>query len=269
MHARERALHPDALVVQVPQGPGLPGELHPGAALRAATVPEQPLDKVAAVWAASPAVADAVVARGFPAERVAWFPPAIAPVATAGPGDGILAMLPTHDLHACAAPLAALARLASVPVRVLPTVRSAAVEQLIAERLPGAELLAPCTDERRLAALAATSEVALAADPSDVFERRALTAAAAGCAIVAVTRGPAAAVLGDGVVAHSAGGLDAALERALADAGDRAGRAARLRESCDPSAVTRRIGELLADLPRLREELARRFSAERAVAAAG
>ena len=55
------------------------------------------------------------------------------------------------------------------PVRLLPTVFTRHLDRLVAEILPHAELLRPCSDEAPFASLAAIAEVVLALDSTDRF----------------------------------------------------------------------------------------------------
>jgi hypothetical protein len=82
-------------------------------------------------------------------------------------------------------------------VRLLPSVASPPLLGLIAKHAPHAETLPPITSELRLQTLAREADVVVDLDPSDVFGRRALNAAAAGAAVVTVPGGAAEAVLGD------------------------------------------------------------------------
>jgi hypothetical protein len=130
---------------------------------------------------------------------------------------------------------------ASTPLRVLPTVASLHLDRQLADALPRAELLGPCSDEARFADLAASADLVVAIDPADRFERRALVAAGVGAApITGNPAGPAAAVLGDEVVAD----LDArclALTHVLDDPGDRSERNRRVAAACSPKAVERHL----------------------------
>jgi hypothetical protein len=157
-------------------------------------------------------------------------------------GDGILAILPTHDPGAARAVINALRPMAgTTPVRLLPTVRSRGLEAAVAEQLDGVELLDPCSDEQRFAELAASADLVLACDPSDHYERHALVAAATGAAVVTTNRdGPAAWVLGTGI-ASSTEDLPAALAALMAEPGDRSERAELVAESCGPRALARQL----------------------------
>jgi hypothetical protein len=194
--------------------------------LRLAGVPDDRLPQRGQVWAASPTAVDALVAAGLPRERVAWVPPMVRPFACGPGGDGTVVLLGAHAPSPAARALAELARIAPGRVRVLPVAASPEVERLVHGALPDAEILPPCSSERRFAALAATADVVVCADPSDRFQRRALVAAAAGAAPVVLGPGAATAVLG----------RTPGLEDALGD-GDRARRAAAVRAACDGAAA--------------------------------
>lgn len=155
----------------------------------------------ATAWAASPAVRDALLEQGWPAEAIEL----IAPLAIEAPvgdgGSGVLIWLPTHDSSLTAALLSGLRDLGERPIGVLPSVRTPDVRRALREAVPHAELLPPTTDERVLAALAGRADLVIAVDPSDEFDRVALTAAAAGTPVVVRSGGPAEWVLGDQAVA--------------------------------------------------------------------
>ena len=242
--ARERVVHPAAGVMQV-------GAAHEAAVLRLAAVPAAPVPPGAAVWASCPAVAAAIIAAGVAPARVHVVAPAIGPAEQGPGGGGILAVLALHDAEASEAPLAALAALgAVVPVRILPVVRTAAAERLVADRLPEAELLAPCSTEPRFAELCATADAVLCAGGDDHFDRRALIAGATGAAVVTLAGGPAAWVLGPGVVGdEEAGSLAGALRLALAENGGRAERREAVLTRCARDEVGRVIRGLLTSAP--------------------
>jgi hypothetical protein len=201
-----------------------------------------PLGDAAAVWACSPAVADALVADGLSRARVKVVPPPVSAAPFGRGGTGVLAVLPAHDPVAARATMDALARIpAGISLRVLPSVWTRGLEQEVVERLPRAELLAPCSDEARFAALAGDADVVLAADASDRFERRALVAASVGAAPISLAPdGPAASVLGDQVVADQYSLAKALAERA-AEPGDRAVWAQRVLQECGAGALPRHL----------------------------
>jgi GT2 family glycosyltransferase len=224
---------PGAARIVVPAGPSAVHALE-GAVLRAGVLPAAggaPLE----AWAAAPDVAAALVAAGLDERRVHIVAPALHPVAPGPGGEGVLAILPAHDARACAATLRALR---DVPhVRLLPTVAARGLAEAVRNALPGAELLGPCADERRFSAIAGRAEIVLASDADDLFERRALIAAATGAAVVtARPDGPAATFAG----AHH----DLAAARAATDAAGRATRRANVLAACDQALIAARIVEL-------------------------
>ncbi|MEX2196853.1 MAG: glycosyltransferase family 2 protein [Thermoleophilaceae bacterium] len=245
--AVKRPPHPAAAAIRVATGSLLSLPAGSAAVARIAAVPRGALD-VAAVWAAAPALVDELVEGGFPRERAHWLPPAI-PQRPPGPGgEGILALFPAHDLDAAALLLEALSGLGDQRIRLLPNVKGALVTAFAAGRLPAAELLDPTSDERALGELAGSADVVCGSD-GDGFERRLLLAGAAGAAVVAPAGGAAAAVLGDGVgPTAGAGGLRAALERALADDTSRAARSDLVAMTCGHAAVGARLRELVERL---------------------
>jgi len=110
----------------------------------------------------------------------------------------VLVLLPTHDRPATRALLGAVRSAGPAgPVRVLPSVRTPDIARELREALPGAQLLGPCTDELALSALAADSDLVVALDHDDAFDRQALCAAASGAAVIVLGDGPAHWVLGD------------------------------------------------------------------------
>jgi GT2 family glycosyltransferase len=206
-----------------------------GAVLRAGVVPAaggEPLE----VWAAGPDVAAAFITAGLDARRVHIVAPPLRSVAAGAGGEGVLAILPAHDARACEATLRSLR---DVPdVRLLPTVAARGLAQAVRDRLPGAELLEPCADERRFAAIAGRADVVLAADADDLFERRALIAAATGAMVVTARRGgPAATFAG----AHH----DLAAAPAHADTTARAERRAVVLAATDQALIAARVTGLV------------------------
>jgi len=243
--ARRRLPVPDAAWVMVPTGArdlyavGRPANVVRLASARTAV----PLEESSAVWASCPSVAQDLIQAGVPAAKAAVVPPAIIASAPGSGGEGVLAILPVHDPARARLVLDALRGLpAPIPVRLLPTVFTRHLDRRIAEALPRAELLRPCSDEARFAGLAATADVVLALDETDRFERRALVAAGVGAAPITCTpAGPAASVLGTGAVADL-GDLGATLARLLAAPGDRLERAQRVSRTCAPEMV---LGQVL------------------------
>ena len=219
--------------IVVPAGPHAVHSLD-GAVLRAGVLPVgggAPME----AWAAAPDVAAALVAAGLDERRVRIVAPALHAVAPGSGGEGVLAILPAHDARACEATLRALRD--APDVRLLPTVAARGLTEAVRDALPGAELLGPCADERRFAAIAGRAEIVLAGDADDLFERRALIAAATGAAVVTTRRGgPAATFAG----AHH----DLVAARAQTDATGRATRRAHVLAACDQSLIAARIVEL-------------------------
>ena len=224
--ARRRRPIPGADWVFVPSGAHDRVELVEPAIVRLGA-PETalgPIEDARAIWASSPAVARALADHGLAADRIRFVPPPVLPATPGDGGEGVLAILPVHLPGLAATVLSALRFVAGrSAVRLLPTVWSRGLEQQIAERLPGAELLRPCSDEARFAVLAGAADVVVALDPCDRFERRALVAAGVGTEpVTGDPDGPAAAVLGDRVASGApdagalARALDASLEVALA-----------------------------------------------------
>jgi GT2 family glycosyltransferase len=206
-----------------------------GAVLRAGVLPAaggEPLE----VWAAGPDVAAAFIAAGLDARRVHIVAPPLPSVAAGAGGEGVLAILPAHDARACEATLRSLRDVRDV--RLLPTVAARGLAQAVRDALPGAELLEPCADERRFAAIAGGADVVLAADADDLFERRALIAAATGATVFTARRGgPAATVAG----AHD----DLAAALAHADATARADRRAAVLVATDQALMGARVAQLV------------------------
>lgn len=241
--ARQRSPVPGARWVSVPSGAHDPQEIRPPAIVRLARASAAArLQDAEAVWACSPAVATALVEQGLPAGRVEVVPPPVLRVPIGPGGGGVLALLPVHDRMQMRAVLDALQVLpAGTPLRLLPSVVTLGLDRQVAELLPHAELLGPCSDEARFAELAAGADVVLAVDAADRFERRALVAAGVGAApITANAAGPAAAVLGDTVVGDP-DALGPSLSGLLADPGDRRARALRVTDACSPEALAHHL----------------------------
>jgi GT2 family glycosyltransferase len=222
-----RPAHSDAICVQVPYAGSDPA---PGTVLRLAAMPSSELpEQVPAIWAASPRLCEQLTAAGLDPSRVAWLPPCV-PTGPAGPGgEGVLCILPGHDIDRSRHVIEALAE-GPPPwrIRVLPTAASIPLLTLVAERLPRAELLTPCPSDERLRELCLTADTVWCADPDDAFERGALVAAGAGAAVVCSADGPAQAVLGE-----------------LTQTGDRAMRAEAVARLCSEAACGDRIAERL------------------------
>jgi GT2 family glycosyltransferase len=237
--ARRRLPMPTATWVIVPAGPYDAPVVGPPTVVRLASARTAVrLRDAGGVWACAPSVADAVIDSGLPADRVTVVPPPVLPATPQPGGSGVLAILPVHDPDQARLVVGALRALPrATPVRLLPTVFTRDLDRHVAEVLPRAELLRPCSDEARFADLAATADVVLALDSTDRFERRALVAASVGAApITANVAGPAAAVLGD----VGAGDLDAlgpTLVGMLAEPGDRVERSRLIAAACGPEAA--------------------------------
>ena len=206
-----------------------------GAVLRAGVVPAgggEPME----VWAPARDVAAALAAAGIDERRIHIVAPTLQPVALGPGGEGVLAILPAHDVRACEATLRALRGVHDV--RLLPTVASRGLVQAVRDGLPGAELLDPCADERRYAALAGRADVVLAGDADDLFERRALIAAATGASVV-TTRG-------DGPAASFAGAHhDLAAALTQTDTAARAERRAGVLAATDQALMGARVAQLV------------------------
>lgn len=246
--ARRRMPVPGAQWVIVPSGAHDPHEVNPGAVVRVSrTRVAARLSDAAAVWACSPAVAAALVDEGLAPSKVAVVPPPVLPVQPGTGGQGVLAVLPVHDQEHARAVLDALRTLpSSIPVRLVPTVITRDLERHVADALPRAELLGPCSDEARFAEMAASADVVLAVDRADPFERRALVAAGVGAApITANATGPAAAVLGH-EIASGQDELGAKLAAVAGEPGDRFGRSRRVADACAPEALARLLARRTA-----------------------
>ena len=206
-----------------------------GVVLRAGVVPAAG-GEPAEVWAPAPDVAAAFAAAGLPEHRVHIIAPALQRIALGEGGEGVLAILPAHHPRACEVTLRALRGVRDV--RLLPTVASRGLAQAVRDELPDVELLDPCADERRFAAIAGRADVVLAADADDLFERRALIAAAAGATVVTARRGgPAATFAG----AHH----DLAAALAHADTTARAERRAAVLAATDQALIAARVTGLV------------------------
>lgn len=239
--AQRRSPRDGAALVLVPAGAHDRQEFVPGATVRLAQRRAAlPLEQAGQIWTTTPALAETLVSDGLSAERIRVVAPVVLPAAAGDGGAGVLAVLPVHDPPRAGGLLDALRSLdRATPVRLLPTVRGRKLETEVAERLPGAELLGPCSDEARFAALAADADVVVALDPSDRFERRALVAAGVGAAVITdVPDGPAVSVLGAGaLIAGDPQALARVLAAAIAEPGDRGARRRAVAERCSPEAL--------------------------------
>ena len=201
--AHLRAARPDAITVSF--GDDRDAAVGPWIVRAGGGIARRPEDAVA--WASCPAVRDRLLEQGWPHSAIDLVPPAGIETASGLGGAGVLFLAPTHDRRLTTALLAALRHLGDTPVRVLPSVRTPDIHRALRDALPHAELLQPVTDERTLGALAAESDLVIAVDPTDTFDRLALTAAAAGAAVAVRPDGPAAWVLRDLAVVVDASAL--------------------------------------------------------------
>jgi GT2 family glycosyltransferase len=242
--ARLRPKRHSALIIQAPVGQLGQIDVHARAVLRLAHMPLVDVSPVAAVWAASETLAADLIGAGLDADQVHVLLPPVHDVACGPGGQGLLALLPGHDLSRCRQILGAVAAIApSMPVRVMATLATQGVVELVAELAPGAELLGPISSEHRFAALACECDVVVSADPRDVFERRALLATAAGACAVHLPGGVAASVLGDELAFD---GSPAVLLTALQQTSGRIARSRLMLDACGPAATAVRLTELLA-----------------------
>lgn len=250
----ERARSPLGLSVHVVPGPWAPVPGGRSAIARMAEPPSRTEPITAArIWAADPRTAEALADRGVPAERIAYVPPVIAGIEPGQGGEGVLVLLPVDEPERARAMLAATAGL-DAPVRALPTVRTQALEQLVATAAPHVELLGPMSSEREFGVLAGRHDAVVAGDPDDRFDRRALVAAAAGAAPIVLRPGPCSAVLGEDGVLSAIDELAAALRAALARPA-RAERAAAVAARCSPAVLAPQLRALVADtVPRLGDD---------------
>jgi GT2 family glycosyltransferase len=238
-----RPVRRDALIIQAPVGQLGPVEVHRRAIIRLARVPSFDLCGAAAVWAASHALAAELVAGGVDPERLEVLPPIVPDLPAGRGGEGVLAILPAHELEICAQVLHSLAATDGLPpTRLLPTVASEPVAALAAQLLPQARLLAPIASEQRFAELSARCDVVVCPDPSDAFERRALIAAATGAAAIHLPDGTAGEILGDELAFD---GTSRAVAFALSQAWARAARRELVLGTCGASVVSERLGLLV------------------------
>jgi GT2 family glycosyltransferase/glycosyltransferase involved in cell wall biosynthesis len=198
-----RAATPDATTISFDDDD--PGDglriLRVGSAATAAL----PRPDGAIAWASCPVVAAQLREHGWPEDAVETVPPPGIEGARGDGGRGILVLAPAHDAALTATLLSELSALGDVPIRLLPSVRTPDLRRALLAAVPHAELLAPVTDERIVAALAAESDLVIGADPDDEFDRLALTAAASGAAVAVRPDGPAAWVLGPQAITFEPG----------------------------------------------------------------
>lgn len=233
--AQARPAQPDALVLRFsPPTDDLVGPL----ILRLSyPIPCPGAGAVASV--PSPALREALLDEGWPGDAVAVVPPVGIASAPGDGGGGMLVLLPS-DLRAAAILLDSLRRISIGNIDLLPTTRSGEVNRLAANRLPGAKVLPPTTDERSLQRLAGGSDVVVALNLEDRFDRQALVAASAGAAVVSRPTGAAQAVLGPlSATAQPGDGsaIRAAVQTALEAAGERDHRAATVASACAAEAL--------------------------------
>jgi len=248
--AESRVRSPTALRIEVPVGSYYSAGRRTADVLRLAAAPAHRahLAGITAVWAATPAVAEAIAALGVPSERVAYLPPLIlSPPAGAG-GAGVLALLPGHDLETCEDALAQLR--SERALRLLPSVLTPDLARLAVELVPHAEMLRPTTCEAVYAGYAADADGVLCLDAADGFDRRALIAAAGGAAVATLAPGPAAEVLGSELVTLRDAGELAKAAAAVVERGQegRARRSAAVGAACSPAPVGTRLAELVASV---------------------
>jgi GT2 family glycosyltransferase len=243
-----------AVNVHVPEGRWAPLPGGGSTLLRLAAPPRRREPLLAgAVWAATPWLAAQLVEEGMPADRVAVVPPVIADVPAGPGGDGILVLIDAQDLPHAARIVPALAALRDVPIRFLPNVAVPRFGALVAEHVPGAEVLPPLAPEADVAVLAGRHDLVVGAEPSDLFDRRPLVAAAAGTPVVMTRPGPCSAVLGaDHALDEDLTGDDlaTALAQRLDARTDRATVAAVVRQHCSPASLAERVPVLLEPLRR-------------------
>jgi hypothetical protein len=243
--ARRRAADPHATRVHVPAGARWePGSA--GAVVRVGQLPASVSPEWGALVAPSQNLARRLVDAGVDPDKVHVLHPPIAPLPLGGGGEGLLVLLPGHDLASSARVIAAVADLS--PAAFHANVRTPALEALVAEHCPSAELSQPLLDELAFAQLAGRYDAVLCAADEDPFERRALVAAASGAAIVARADGPAAEVLPDAPVVTAglhADDLRTATAAALDETTPRGSRAALVAAACGPDALGRRLAAIL------------------------
>lgn len=185
------------------------------------------------VLASSRALGDSLIHDGMNPELVAVMPSPLVPRPLGTGGAGLLVVLPTHDPALTTELLDGLKQLnGSMAIRLLTTAFDRRLADAVRERLPGAELLGPCSDEERYANWAAEADVVLAGDLHDPFERPALVAASAGTPALSLNpAGPACDVLGASVLLPR-NDLARGVMTALGSGEDRAGLQRRVLSAC-------------------------------------
>ncbi|HEX7083907.1 MAG TPA: glycosyltransferase family 2 protein [Gaiellaceae bacterium] len=233
--ARLRPAADGAVRIHVPAAAGVPVPPSTATVLRLAHLPEA-LPAAVAIWAATPELVAGLRAAGAPATLIEYLPPALPDLPCLPGGRGLLVVLPAEEEPA----RRALDEAASFSgeVRVVPPVASPSFDSWCRELLPAATVLPPITCELAFAAAAGEADVVLCADPTDLFQRRALLAAAVGTAPVCAP-GTAAAVLGADAPSHLA------VVDVSADARER--RAAAVAAACSAETLAPRIRELVEE----------------------
>jgi GT2 family glycosyltransferase len=243
--ARRRYPVPGAPSIVVPTGAHDAIRTDPATIVRLAqTDTAVALGDVAMVWASCPSLATALVDNGLDGRKVAVVLPPVMPAPLGPGGGGVLAMLPTHDRPLARRLLDALRKLpTTAAIRLIPTVATWHLDRDVAELLPRAQLLGPCSDEARFATMASTADAVVSVDADDPFERRALVAAGVGAAAITPNpAGPSVAVLGERA-AVTLDALESRLVEVLADPGDRAERAQQVLAACSPQHIARHLHE--------------------------
>ncbi len=252
--AQRTPKHPRAVVVIAPQEGERVYETGWPTVVRLAPAPGGPIpDSVFRAWAASPGVAAALEAAGWPAEAVDVLPPAIDAAPTAGEGSVVM-LLPSHEPELARATLQAAARAWSgADLEVHWSVANDRLVELARHELPGAWVCERAPSPVTLAGALAAAGTLIALDPDDTFQRRLLTAAGHGAAVVGRSGGPAEWVLGDRLHAPASLTVEAIADAiAAARAGGdalRAERSALVTQVCGREAIAARLAEMLPRLP--------------------
>lgn len=269
LDAHARDIQPDATTIAVPDGgfatprapigggpadPAVVAAAERPAIVRLADVPDA-VTEGAVAWAATPALAGALVEAGWPAGHVFFVPPLGFDTPRRDGGGGVLALLADHDPAVLAGVLDGLALHAAdldgdLDAVVVPTARTSELHARVRARVPAARLTPPFADEETFGQLAAGADVVVALDPADRFDRRALRAASAGVAVVARTGGVAHALLGDLVETADPSdpqAVAAALARADRSAEARQARAKAVAAICDPQVALAVLGAPTGD----------------------
>jgi hypothetical protein len=245
--AGRRRAGPDPTIIYVPAGdsdvmfyPGATVTPSPGSIVRLGT-PRTALSlEHARVLAASQAVVAQLEANGLEPARISVMPPLLMERSAGRGGEGILAILPVRDPATTTSILTALRdRPRGAAVRLLPTAFDRRLAAAVADAVPGAELLSPCSDEEQFVARASCADLVVVADSSDPFDRHALTAAAVGTQPLTLNiDGPAQDVLGPGVATTMAG-LARRIVEFMVEPTERGSLQELVRAMCDLSAIDR------------------------------